>query len=128
VRRIVVPDGPLRVALVTGGWIAILIGLSLAVWGLVTFFRARTAVMPDRGARRLVVEGPYRISRNPMYVGLSALYLGLGMLFNVAWPIVLFPLALLALDRLVIRREERYLLDAFGAEYAAYCRRVRRWL
>jgi len=50
------------------------------------------------------------------------------MLFNVGWPILLFPAAILALDRLVIRREERYLLDAFGADYDAYCRRVRRWL
>src|SRR5687767_9924386 len=126
--RIVLPDGRMRVVLVAGGWIAILIGLSLVFWALLTFFRARTAVMPHRGARRLVVEGPYTISRNPMYVGLSGLYLGLAMLFNVGWPILLFPAAILALDRLVIRREERYLLDAFGADYDAYCRRVRRWL
>lgn len=126
--RIVLPDGRMRIVLVAGGWIAILIGLSLTVWGLVTFFRARTAVMPHRGARRLVVEGPYTISRNPMYVGLSGLYLGLALLFNVAWPILFFPVALLALDRLVIRREERYLLDAFGADYLAYRQRVRRWL
>jgi protein-S-isoprenylcysteine O-methyltransferase Ste14 len=76
----------------------------------------------------LVTSGPYRFSRNPMYVGLSALYLGLALLFNVAWPLALFPVVVMALFRLVIRREERYLAEAFGETYALYAQRVRRWL
>jgi protein-S-isoprenylcysteine O-methyltransferase Ste14 len=49
------------------------------VWGLLVFFRARTAIIPNQPARRLVTSGPYRFSRNPMYVGLSALYVGLAL-------------------------------------------------
>ena len=63
-----------------------------------------------------------------MYVGLSALYWGLALLFNVVWPLVLFPVVVIALFRLVIRREERYLAQAFGDEYVLYGQRVRRWL
>ena len=63
-----------------------------------------------------------------MYVGLSALYLGLALLFNVTWPLVLFPVVVMALFGLVIRREERYLAEAFGDAYALYGQRVRRWL
>jgi protein-S-isoprenylcysteine O-methyltransferase Ste14 len=110
------------------GWLAILVGLLLAGWALLVFFRAHTAIIPIHPASRLVASGPYRFSRNPMYVGLSILYIGLALLFNVAWPIVLFPLVILSLYHLVIRREERYLADAFGEAYRTYCQRVRRWL
>lgn len=126
--RLALADGPLRTSAVAGGWLLALSGLALAAWGLVTFFRSRTAIMPNRPATRVVSSGPYRFSRNPMYVGLTALYAGLALTFDVAWPLVLLPLALVALQRLVIRREERYLSAAFGAEYDAYRARVRRWL
>jgi protein-S-isoprenylcysteine O-methyltransferase Ste14 len=126
--RIQFADHGLRILFLLTGWLGVMIGLFLAGWGLVVFFRARTAIVPIHPASRLVASGPYRFSRNPMYVGLSALYLGLALLFNVAWPIVLFPLVVIALDRLVIRREERYLADAFGDAYAVYRQRVRRWL
>jgi protein-S-isoprenylcysteine O-methyltransferase Ste14 len=118
----------LRPALVVFGWMAVAAGLASVGWGLVTFFRARTSVIPNRPASRLVTSGPYRFSRNPMYIGLSALYLGLALVFDLGWPIALFPLAVVGLYLLVIRREERYLARAFGEEYAAYARRVRRWL
>ena len=120
--------GEWRGALLMSGWLAVLAGLCLTGWGFRAFFGARTAIMPIRPARILVRSGPYRYSRNPMYVGLSAAYLGLALLFNVVWPIVLFPLVLVALHLLVIRREERYLAVAFGEQYALYQRHVRRWL
>lgn len=103
-------------------------GIALGGWGLLTFFRARTAIIPDRPASRLVVTGPYRFSRNPMYVALTVLYIGLSALTDSWWPLVFLPVVLTALWFLVIRREERYLAAAFSEEYAAYCRRVRRWL
>ena len=126
--RIPVAADNLRAVFVLTGWLGVIAGLFLASWALLVFFRARTAIMPIRPASRLVSSGPYRFSRNPMYVGLSALYLGLALLFNVAWPIVLFPLVVISLYRLVIRREERYLADAFGDSYTIYRQRVRRWL
>jgi protein-S-isoprenylcysteine O-methyltransferase Ste14 len=103
-------------------------GLAVAGWGMLTFLRARTAIIPDRPASRLVVSGPYRFSRNPMYVGLTSLYVGLSVLSDSWWPLVFLPVVLAALWFLVIRREERYLAAAFGEEYAAYRQRVRRWL
>ena len=126
--RIPVAVDGLRALLVVTGWLGVIAGLIFAGWGLLVFFRARTAIIPSHPARSLVTSGPYRFSRNPMYVGLSALYWGLALLFNVAWPLVLFPVVVIALVRLVIRREERYLAQAFGDEYVLYGQRVRRWL
>lgn len=115
-------------ALPLAGGLLLAAGLALMLWGLVTFHRARTAVLPHRPATRLVREGPYRFSRNPMYTGLTLAYLGLAFLANSGWPILLLPLVVATLLHLVIRREERYLAQAFGDEYAAYRRGVRRWL
>ena len=110
------------------GWILIALGLGLTAWGLLTFLRHHTAIMPHRPASRIVQSGPYRYSRNPMYVGMAAAYLGGVLLTNMFWPLLLLPLSILGLTMLVIRREERYLGDAFGAEYAEYRKRTRRWL
>ena len=104
------------------------IGLLVMATGVVTFIRARTTVIPNRPARQLVTWGPYRFTRNPMYVGLTAAYLGLTCLTNLAWPLVLLPAVIATMNVAIIRREERYLNTAFGDAYAEYCRRVRRWL
>ena len=103
-------------------------GLAFTYWGIFTFRRARTAVYPHYPASRLVQGGPYRFSRNPMYTGLTIAYVGIALLANVVWPLLLLPLALAGLVLLVIRREEAYLASAFGEEYEAYRRKVRRWL
>ena len=121
-------DGGPRWPLVAGGSALLLAGLVVIAAGLLTFFRARTAIMPHHGASRLVTHGPYRFTRNPMYMGMTLLYAGLALRANMGWPLLLLPLVLLTLVRLVIRREERYLASAFGAEYEAYRQRVRRWL
>ena len=115
-------------SLVVAGSTLLALGLIVIAAGLLTFFRARTAIMPHHAASRLVTHGPYRFTRNPMYLGMTLLYGGLAIRTNMTWPLLLLPLVLLALHRLVIRREERYLTSAFGAEYEDYRRRVRRWL
>lgn len=117
-----------RPVLVPAGWLLIALGLGVMLWAIWTFTRARTSVLPFRRATAMVTSGPYRFSRNPMYVGLTLLYLGLSLLTGMAWPLVMLPLALWALTVLVIRREERYLAAEFGVEYAAYRERVHRWL
>lgn len=106
----------------------VLLGLAVVAWGIATFRRARTAIIPVRAASRLVASGPYRFTRNPMYTGFTIVYLGIAALMRSAWPLLLLPPVLAALVRLVIAREERYLSAAFGAEYDAYRARVRRWL
>lgn len=108
--------------------------LFIAVWlvlmlgAFATFLRAHTAIIPSRPAATLVTSGPYRFTRNPMYVSLAALYVGISVLFNSWWPLFLLPLVLVVVRYAVIAREERYLNDAFPTQYRAYCQRVRRWL
>lgn len=92
------------------------------------FWNARTTIIPNRPASRLVTSGVYRLTRNPMYVSLVALYLCLALLINSWWPCILLPLVIAVIDRAVIAREERYLAAAFPDAYAAYVSRVRRWI
>jgi protein-S-isoprenylcysteine O-methyltransferase Ste14 len=103
-------------------------GLVLMVWGVVTFRRFRTPLVPIEPARLVVTEGPYRFTRNPMYLGLSLAYVGLAVLVNQAWPTVLLPVVLIVLSTAVIEREERHLREKFGPAYETYSRRVRRWI
>jgi protein-S-isoprenylcysteine O-methyltransferase Ste14 len=104
------------------------IGLAVMGWGLFTFRRARTAIIPFHAASSLVTTGPYRFTRNPMYTGLTIAYVGGTLLIDSAWPLILLPLVLIVLFVTVIAREERYLADAFPSDYPAYSTRVRRWL
>lgn len=110
------------------GAVLLLGGLAFMAWGLVTFRRFRTPVVPLQPARVVVTGGPYRFSRNPMYLGITTGYAGLAVLVNQAWPFVMLPVVLIVLSAVVIDREERHLRAKFGAEYDAYTARVRRWL
>jgi len=110
------------------GFVLLAAGVSGAVAGLVTFFRAKTTVIPHRAASSLVQHGPYRITRNPMYVGLTLAYAGLALALNRLWPLAILPVVLAILIVAVIRPEERHLDERFGDEYRDYKRRVRRFL
>ena len=103
-------------------------GAALAGWGWLTFRRARTTTVPGQASSRMVTWGPYRFSRNPMYVGLSVAYVGeAGMLVQV-WPLLLLPLVVAYLNWVVIPIEESKLREVFSDEYEQYRRQVRRWL
>jgi protein-S-isoprenylcysteine O-methyltransferase Ste14 len=104
------------------------LGLALMLWGLATFRSYRTGIIPNHPATRIVRTGPYRVTRNPMYTGMTLAYVGGVLLLADAWPLLLLPIVLFLLVRLVIAREERYLASAFPDDYDAYCRQVRRWL
>lgn len=116
------------VGLEQAGFAILVVGVVLAAWGIITFRRARTAVVPHHPASQLVTTGPYSFTRNPMYLGLTIAYIGGAGVINSGWPLILLPVVLILLVRLVISREERYLSDAFASEYGAYRSRVRRWL
>lgn len=103
-------------------------GVLLGAAAIAAFARARTTVIPHGNPARLVTAGPYRFSRNPMYLGLALTYLGIAGIMRLPWAAMLLPLPLLWLDRLVIPLEEARLRAAFGGSYDAYRRRVRRWL
>jgi protein-S-isoprenylcysteine O-methyltransferase Ste14 len=104
------------------------LGLGLNFAGVAGVITHRTTIVPHHPVATLVTSGAYRHSRNPMYTGLAIAYLGVALLLGSWWPLVLSPLAILAVDRLVIRPEERYLTQRFGQTYTDYCARVRRWL
>jgi protein-S-isoprenylcysteine O-methyltransferase Ste14 len=107
----------------------LLVGFLLLLGGAVgSFRRKRTTVLPFRPATTLVIAGPYRYTRNPMYLGAALLVTAVGLWLNTWWPILLLAPTLAIVQRSVIGREERYLRRRFGAEYDAYTRQVRRWI
>lgn len=110
------------------GVLVFTVGAVIAGWGLITFLKARTTTVPGKSSSRLVTWGPYRFSRNPMYVGLAIAYLGEAFLTRQVWPAALLPIVLAYVNWVVIPVEQARLTEVFGAEYAAYRRRVRRWL
>ena len=112
----------------TAGTVLVVLGVALGAWGMITFRRAHTAIVPLHPASRIVTNGPYRFTRNPMYTGLTLVYLGISLYMNSVWPLLALPIVLALLIRLVVRREEAYLRSAFPDEYVAYQSRVRRWL
>jgi protein-S-isoprenylcysteine O-methyltransferase Ste14 len=123
---IVRPDtiGPVQVAGVVVG----AVGAALALWCIVTFAVAgRGTPAPFDPPRRLVVVGPYRLVRNPMYLG-AGLALAGAALFYESWALLGYTAAFaLVMYLFVVVYEEPTLRATFGADYAKYCERVRRW-
>lgn len=104
------------------GWGLVVAGLAVIGWAV------RTVGAQDVEApAALVTDGPYAFSRNPMYVAWTALYAGVALLANAAWPLLALP-AVLAATHATVRREERALEEDFGEEYRDYRRAVRRYL
>ena len=115
--------------LTVGGFVVVAMGIAIGLAGVYSFRKADTTVLPaGRPTTTIVVSGPYRFTRNPMYVAMSCAYIGLSLLLNNVWALLLLPVVVAVVDRLVIRREERYLAAKFGDPYREYCARVRRWL
>ncbi|MGL5817931.1 MAG: methyltransferase family protein, partial [Phycicoccus sp.] len=97
-------------------------------WALLLFARHRTGLLPGQETFVVMTSGPFAVSRNPLYLGMLALYVGLALLVPSVWALVLFPVAVALLLWGAIRPEERFLRERFGAEYEEYARRVRRWV
>lgn len=104
------------------------IGAAIAGWGLLSFRRARTTTVPGRVSAQLVTWGPYRFSRNPMYVGLVLAYLGEAGILRQVWPVFLLPLTVAYINWVVIPVEEGKLKGVFREDYERYRARVRRWV
>jgi len=121
-------------AIGTGGAINVLAltfalaGVALSVSSVSNFRRSRTSILPIRPATALVISGPYRFTRNPMYVALAAMTIAAGLLVNSWWVMLLLVLVLPIVQVFVIGPEERYLERRFGADYVAYTHQVRRWV
>lgn len=108
--------------------ICIGIGVIFIVWSISLFRHARTSLVPVKPSTALVTSGPYRCTRNPMYLGLACLYVGLALWFAIFWAVILFPIVIVVVQYYVIAREERYLERKFAEDYLNYKVRVRRWL
>ena len=105
-----------------------LLGLALFAWTLLTFLRHHTTVNPYQAASRLATTGPFRHSRNPIYLGDWLIFLGVTLLLHTLWPLAFAPLVWSVIRYGVIRHEEAHLAARFGEEYRAYRSRTPRWL
>jgi protein-S-isoprenylcysteine O-methyltransferase Ste14 len=92
------------------------------------FIQTKNTIIPNKPAASLQTTGVYHSTRNPMYLALMMLYLGLSCLIGNWWNIILLPLLLLIIQEYIIKKEEKYLVRKFGQEYTDYRHRVRRWL
>ena len=116
------------VAVRAAGIFLFLLGLLLGVWGGRTMTRAGTNIHPREPSTALVVTGPFRYSRNPLYVALILMYAGLALAFNTLWPILLLAVLFPLVHWGIVRREERYLERKFGEAYSRYSAVTRRWI
>jgi protein-S-isoprenylcysteine O-methyltransferase Ste14 len=117
------------------GWLGWGIGVPLALAGAAlaisfvrSFRRARTPVDPYATPRALVTAGPYRLTRNPGYLGMALVYAGICFMASALWGLLTLVTVLVVIDRGVVAREERILEKSFGEEYRRYRHRVRRWI
>jgi protein-S-isoprenylcysteine O-methyltransferase Ste14 len=115
-------------ARLAAGVILVAAGVAFGGAAVRRFVRAGTNLEVYKPATALVTDGPYQISRNPMYLTLSLVVAGIGLLANNAWILVVLIPTLAVMHVGVIVREERYLEAKFGDEYRRYKSRVRRWL
>jgi protein-S-isoprenylcysteine O-methyltransferase Ste14 len=120
-------DGPPTAVRVAGAVIGLGLWLALDGAAMVSFRRAGTSMIPFVPSTALVTSGPYRYSRNPMYLGMAFLYIAIALATGVIWALVMLPLVIGAIDQLVIAIEEGYLVRRFGDPYCQYMQRVRRW-
>ena len=125
----------LPLPILTDGRIGDVLGLlstlgsaALAFWALRTMLRAGEQPDPGAPTRKIVREGPFARTRNPIYLSFALFDLGVALLMNNLWIILVLVPLMLYVDRGIIRREERYLERQFGDEYLEYKGSVRRWL
>jgi protein-S-isoprenylcysteine O-methyltransferase Ste14 len=110
------------------GLALVTLAVGLLIWGRQTLVTGGTNVDPSLPSTAVVTSGPYRFSRNPLYMGLAVVYLGLTLALDTWWGIILLALVLIVMHRGVIQREERYLERKFGDGYRQYRAAVRRYL
>lgn len=118
-------EGPVRY--LTGGGL-IVAALALAAWAILEFRSFGTSPEPWKPSTTVVGSGPFRFSRNPMYLSLGLVHLGIGFLAASVWIVATLAPALIVVRYGVIGREERYLEGKFGEAYTRYKKTVRRWL
>jgi protein-S-isoprenylcysteine O-methyltransferase Ste14 len=112
----------------TAGLVAGVLGLGLMFAAIARFHTHGTSILPIMPTTAIAKDGPYRFTRNPMYLGLLILSMALALVMNSVWPLLFLIPAVVVMNRAVISREEAYLERKFGEQYLEYKRRVRRWI
>lgn len=110
------------------GAFIVCLAVSLCVWAVKTLVDSNTTILPNRCSSHLVTRGPFRFTRNPIYLGETLLMAGIGLLTGNPWFFVMAVVAALATTFIAIRHEERHLLARFGIEFEHYCKSTRRWI
>lgn len=106
----------------------VLFGAWIVIWAARLFDRAGTPIKPFERSSRLVTSGPYRFTRNPMYLGMVAILIGVGLLLGSLGPFLIIPPFVYVIQRTFIRCEEAILEEAFGDDYVKFKDRVRQWI
>lgn len=125
----VLPHPAFPTALRIAGWLLAAFGFAvIGVPGILALRRAGTSPNPRRPTTALVTDGPYRFTRNPLYLSMATIYAGAALGVNSFWTLILLAAAVALIDRGQMVREERYLEEKFGDAYRGYKARVRRWI
>ncbi len=116
------------ITVTVGIGLAVIFGAAIiASLSLSTMRKVGASPDPSKPPKKLVVDGPFRFSRNPIYVSMTLGYVGIAVALNALLPLFFLIVALPIVDRFVISREEKYLERRFDEEYMRYKSRVRRW-
>jgi protein-S-isoprenylcysteine O-methyltransferase Ste14 len=122
------PTGAAQAALSMLGVFLIALGVAIEIATVLTFRKNKTTVLPHRVATNLITTGPFKYSRNPIYLANTMLLAGAGLVFGIAWFIAGAVVAALLTHHLAIRREEQHLAAKFGDAWTAYTDRTPRWI
>jgi protein-S-isoprenylcysteine O-methyltransferase Ste14 len=128
IQRALWPSADLGTAAAAVGWGLLAVFAVWNGWSLALFGRDRTGLLPGQATTHLLARGPYRLTRNPLYIGMLLLHVGGALVVGSLGALVTLPLAWAGLQWGAVLPEERYLRTQLGEPYEAYCRKVRRWV
>ena len=111
-----------------GGILIVATGIILIVWAIKSFIQAGTPIRPFQKVISLVSSGPYRFTRNPMYLGFLIILFGIAAGMGSLAPFIVLPIFFVFVQRHFVFREEALMQEQFGTSYADYCSRVKRWI
>lgn len=126
VKSVIFSESNVGYGYIAGG-LLILSGVSLIIWAAKTFWKFGETPHHGKPIHKIIASGPFKFTRNPIYLSFVSIYIGLSIIINTYWLLLFLPLLLIILYYDVILREEEYLEKEFKEEYVSYKSQVRRW-